>query len=57
MKYHKNYNWVAWTILRLLVGCVILTAAGLKAGALAVGMPDLRSGLLHAKLFNIIVVE
>ncbi|MDR1383444.1 MAG: hypothetical protein LBJ67_06310 [Planctomycetaceae bacterium] len=54
MKYHKNYNWV---VLRLLVGCIILIAAGLKAEALAAGTPDFGSGLLHARWFNIIVVE
>jgi hypothetical protein len=56
LKYHKNYNGVIWNILRLLVGCVILTAAILKAYQLAT-TPDLRSGLLHARWFNIIVVE
>ncbi|MDR1385929.1 MAG: hypothetical protein LBJ67_19060 [Planctomycetaceae bacterium] len=53
---HQSYNQF-WNILRLLVGCIILIAAGLKAEALAAGTPDLGSGLLHARWFNIIVVE
>jgi thiol-disulfide isomerase/thioredoxin len=56
LKYHKNYNGVVWNILRLLVGCIILTAAILKAYQLTT-TPDLRSGLLHARWFNITVVE
>ena len=44
------------TVLRFVLGGVLLMAAGLKAHQLAT-MPSLGEGLLHARWFNILVVE
>ena len=45
-----------WAVLRLFLGIVVLTAAVLKAHQLAT-QPSLGEGLLHARWFNILVVE
>jgi uncharacterized membrane protein YphA (DoxX/SURF4 family) len=45
-----------WTIVRLVVAAVLLLAAGLKAYQLATA-PVLDEGILHARWFNILVVD
>jgi uncharacterized membrane protein YphA (DoxX/SURF4 family) len=45
-----------WTVIRFIVATVILTATVLKAHQLAT-TPSLGDGLLHARWFNIFVVE
>jgi hypothetical protein len=46
----------SWTALRLVITAIILTAACLKAWQWAT-MPSLGEGLLHARWFNVLVVE
>ncbi|MDR2643810.1 MAG: hypothetical protein LBC74_13570, partial [Planctomycetaceae bacterium] len=45
-----------WKVIRLIVATIILVAAVLKAHQLAT-TPSLGDGLLHARWFNIFVVE
>ena len=45
-----------WTVLRLVVAAIILTAAFMKSWQLAT-TPSLGEGLLHARWFNIAVVQ
>ena len=47
---------MGWPVLRIVLGLVILTAAFLKAHQLSV-TPIFGEGLLHARWFNILVVE
>lgn len=46
----------SWSILRIFIGLVILTAAFMKSWQLAT-TPSLGEGLLHARWFNVFVVE
>lgn len=46
----------SWTVMRFVVAAIILTAAFMKAHQLAT-TPSLGEGLLHARWFNILVVE
>ena len=45
-----------WRVMRVFIAVVVLTAAAMKAHQLAT-TPDLGKGLLHARWFNILVVE
>lgn len=47
---------MGWSVLRIVIGFVILAAAAMKAHQLAT-IPTLGEGLLHAHWFNILVVE
>ena len=45
-----------WTVMRVVIAVVILMTAAMKCRQLAT-QPDLSKGLLHARWFNIAVVE
>ena len=49
-------SYCGWSILRFVIAAILLTAAFLKAHQLAT-VPSLGEGLLHARWFNILVVE